>query len=271
MSTSIVEQRRSSAGIIAVSASVFLVAASIGAATTTWKAAPEPVVATAPSTSDSETVARLKDYARTIGVGGGAPAAAPGHAAPSTGAPKMQPDVVTMIDRLAARLATTPDDVKGWRMLGWSYYHMERYSDAADALAKAVALDPASEDLKTLLAEAKKAAAGAGAIATSPPHLADSGTGHRGPTPEQMQAMAEMPAQERQVSIRAMVDGLAARLESDPRDVEGWTRLMRSRVVLGEADVANAALRKALAAFKDDASAAGRIAAAARELGLKVE
>ena len=86
-----------------------------------------------------------------------------------------------------------------------------------------------------------------------------------------MQAMAQMPAHERQASIRAMVDGLAARLESDPRDVEGWTRLMRSRVVLGEKDVATAARRKALDVFKDDAAAASRIAAAATELGIKAE
>ncbi len=68
-----------------------------------------------------------------------------------------------------------------------------------------------------------------------------------------------------------MVDGLAARLESSPRDAEGWTRLMRSRVVLGEKEVAVAAFRKALDVFKDDAAASSRITAAASELGLKIE
>ena len=72
-------------------------------------------------------------------------------------------------------------------------------------------------------------------------------------------------------AIRSMVDGLAARLESSPRDVEGWTRLMRSRVVLGERDVAATAFRKALEVFKDDAAATGRISATAIELGLKAE
>ena len=59
------------------------------------------------------------------------------------------------------------------------------------------------------------------------------------------------------------------RLENAPRDVEGWTRLMRSRVVLGERGAAATALRKALEVFKDDSAASGRIAAAAMELGLK--
>ena len=68
-----------------------------------------------------------------------------------------------------------------------------------------------------------------------------------------------------------MVEDLASRLESSPRDVEGWTLLMRSRVVLGEKEVAATAFRKALEVFKDDTAASGRIAAAATELGLKAE
>jgi cytochrome c-type biogenesis protein CcmH len=80
-----------------------------------------------------------------------------------------------------------------------------------------------------------------------------------------------MPPHERNAQIRSMVDGLAARLESSPRDVEGWIRLMRSRVVLGEREVAATTFRKALEVFKDDSAASGTIAAAATELGLKVE
>ena len=80
-----------------------------------------------------------------------------------------------------------------------------------------------------------------------------------------------MPADDRAAAIRSMVDGLASRLESAPNDVDGWSRLMRSRVVLGEKDVAESALRKALDVFKDDAAASNRIKSAAIELGLKVE
>ena len=80
-----------------------------------------------------------------------------------------------------------------------------------------------------------------------------------------------MPPHESDAAIRSMVDGLADRLESSPRDVEGWTRLMRSRVVLGEREVAATAFRKALEVFKDDSAASGKITAAAIELGLKAE
>jgi len=65
-----------------------------------------------------------------------------------------------------------------------------------------------------------------------------------------------------------MVSSLADRLESKPRDEEGWMRLIRSRLVLGEEGAAREALARALVVFADDASAGGRIAATAKELGL---
>jgi len=80
-----------------------------------------------------------------------------------------------------------------------------------------------------------------------------------------------MPAPERDAAISSMVEGLADRLESSPRDVEGWARLMRSRVVLGEREFAVTAYRKALEVYEDDSAASGKITAAAIELGLKAE
>jgi cytochrome c-type biogenesis protein CcmH len=80
-----------------------------------------------------------------------------------------------------------------------------------------------------------------------------------------------MPPREHDAAIRSMVDGLADRLESSPRDVEGWTLLMRSRVVLGEREVAATTFRKALEVFKDDRAASDKIRAAAIGLGLKAE
>jgi cytochrome c-type biogenesis protein CcmH len=158
-----------------------------------------------------------------------------------------------MIERLAARLEAAPGDVKGWRMLGWSYFNTARYKQAAAAYAKAAELEPGSPEIKRLYEEAKaKAAESDGAETAS-------------------QAEAKTEAAAATEHIRSMVDGLAQRLESSPRDLEGWTRLMRSRVVLGEREVAVTALRRALEVFKDDAAAAGKIAAAAAELGLKTE
>ena len=187
-------------------------------------------------------LARLKDYTRSIGTE--KPASMPA-------AGKLLPDVNTMIERLVARLETTPEDTKGWRMLGWSYFNTGRYEQAATAYARAVALDPNSAELKLSYEEAKAKASG--------------------PRVAQNTKSEAMPPHERDAAIRSMVDGLADRLESSPRDVEGWTRLMRSRVVLGEREVAATAFRKALEVFKDDSAASGKITAAAIELGLKAE
>jgi cytochrome c-type biogenesis protein CcmH len=45
--------------------------------------------------------------------------------------------------------------------------------------------------------------------------------------------------------IRGMVDRLAARLEQNPNDKEGWARLARAYDVLGETDKAAAARARA--------------------------
>lgn len=45
--------------------------------------------------------------------------------------------------------------------------------------------------------------------------------------------------------IRAMVEGLAARLEAEPDDPEGWVRLARAYDVLGETEKRDAALARA--------------------------
>lgn len=79
------------------------------------------------------------------------------------------------------------------------------------------------------------------------------------------QAKAPAPAVDAAM-IRAMVDGLEARLADNGKDLEGWLRLARSRQVLGELDKARAALDSAETHFKQDAAAMARIAAARAQL-----
>jgi cytochrome c-type biogenesis protein CcmH len=89
-----------------------------------------------------------------------------------------------------------------------------------------------------------------------------------GPTPEQMTAARSIPPGQQDQMVRAMVDGLAARLRANPRDADGWIRLMRSRMVLHDPAAAGEALRAALAAFQGDAATQRRLRSAARELGV---
>lgn len=62
--------------------------------------------------------------------------------------------VEEMVDRLRLRLAAQPNDPEGWRMLGWSLFSTERYPEAVEAYAKAVALDPGFAGLQSSYGEA---------------------------------------------------------------------------------------------------------------------
>ena len=69
-------------------------------------------------------------------------------------------------------------------------------------------------------------------------------------------------------AIRGMVDALAARLEQNGADVEGWLRLVRSYAVLGEAEKARDAFARGKAALASDTTGRERLDALGRELNL---
>jgi cytochrome c-type biogenesis protein CcmH len=91
----------------------------------------------------------------------------------------------------------------------------------------------------------------------------------KGPSREDVQAADAMPPADRSAMIRGMVDGLASRLEQSPRDADGWIKLIRSRIVLGETELAKQALARGLEVFAEEAQQRDRIIAAAQKLGLK--
>ncbi len=89
-----------------------------------------------------------------------------------------------------------------------------------------------------------------------------------GPTEEDMAAAQDMTPEDRQAMIRGMVDGLAERLAADPSDFDGWMRLIRSRMVLGERDAAQAALNQAATQFANAPFPMQSLTSLAAELGL---
>jgi cytochrome c-type biogenesis protein CcmH len=89
-----------------------------------------------------------------------------------------------------------------------------------------------------------------------------------GPTADQMTAAGSIPPAAQDEMVRGMVDRLARRLESNPRDADGWIRLMRSRAVLNDAPGARRDLASALKTFRDDPAAQARLKSAAAELGI---
>lgn len=82
-------------------------------------------------------------------------------------------------------------------------------------------------------------------------------------------AMAAAPAGGQLDMIRGMVAGLAARLESQPEDAEGWVRLVRSYAVLGDATKRDAALAQARKQFAGKPAIQAELDAAAKTEPMK--
>jgi cytochrome c-type biogenesis protein CcmH len=83
-----------------------------------------------------------------------------------------------------------------------------------------------------------------GAAAAAPP----------GPSAQDMVATGQMKEEDRNQMIRGMVARLADKLKADGNDIDGWERLLRAYMVLGERDKAHEAAadaRKALSQYPD--------------------
>jgi cytochrome c-type biogenesis protein CcmH len=89
------------------------------------------------------------------------------------------------------------------------------------------------------------------------------------PTEEQVAASSDPGPEQQNAMIRGMVARLAERLARDGSDVDGWLRLLRSYVVLGEADKARAAVLAARRALVSDPGKLRRLDEFVKELGLE--
>ncbi|MGH8721958.1 MAG: c-type cytochrome biogenesis protein CcmI, partial [Burkholderiales bacterium] len=67
-------------------------------------------------------------------------------------------DIEAMVERLAARMKESPNDARGWAMLGRSYLMLARYAESSQAYERALALSPNDLDLLTSLAGALRMA-----------------------------------------------------------------------------------------------------------------
>jgi cytochrome c-type biogenesis protein CcmH len=154
------------------------------------------------------------------------------------GDPKVNGDAAGVYQRL---LTLTPEDPEPYWLLGLA---AAQQGDEAGAIAQwrtlLARLDPESEDHRTVSARIRALEGGEPAART-----AAGGADRPGPTPEAMAEMAAPPEGQQQERIRTMVEGLAARLEEDPNDPDGWLMLAKSKQVLGEEAAAKEAYRRA--------------------------
>lgn len=105
------------------------------------------------------------------------------------------------------------------------------------------------------------------ALAEADRRLAGNDAG-KGPTAAEVEAASQMSGEDRQAMIEGMVAQLDERLKENPRDLEGWRRLVRSYVVLGKAEAAADALSRGITAFGAQSAEAGELQAFAASLGL---
>ncbi|MEA3068222.1 MAG: cytochrome c-type biosis protein CcmH [Sphingomonadales bacterium] len=90
-----------------------------------------------------------------------------------------------------------------------------------------------------------------------------------GPGQEDVAAAADLDPAQRMTMIRGMVDKLSDRLHHDGTDLEGWLRLVRSYMVLGERDKARAAAGDARHALASDPEKVRKIDELVKGLGLE--
>lgn len=79
------------------------------------------------------------------------------HGAEMTAASSANPtpeQIVQMVESLAERMKSDPDNIEGWLMLGKSYQYMSQFDKAADAFAKAYRLQGDRPDIMLQYAEA---------------------------------------------------------------------------------------------------------------------
>ena len=91
------------------------------------------------------------------------------------------------------------------------------------------------------------------------------------PTADDVAAAEGMSTGDRQQMIAGMVESLAAKLQENPDNFEGWTRIIRSYVVLDQRPKAEAALQTALKAFPADSENGRELLALARDLSISTE
>lgn len=102
-----------------------------------------------------------------------------------------------------------------------------------------------------------------------PPKPVEPNAPQPGPSREDLAAAAQLTPEQRVAMVRGMVERLADRLKADGSDFEGWLRLVRAYVVMGDADKAREALGDARKAIGADTDKNNRLDALAQSLGIK--
>ena len=204
--------------------------------------------------NDPETRKRLDAALKELDVS----ALTPAESSPAVLTPQHNSDnVQAMVDRLAERLSKSGSDPDGWMMLVRSYSSLGQKDKMDAAITNARAALAGDRARLRAFDEALRrfGVDGPSSSTISPP-----------PASSSVPAQVDDPNSE---MIRGMVSRLADRLKQDGSDFDGWMRLVRSYVVLGERDKAIAAAADARRTIGNDASKRQRFDEFVKSLGLE--
>jgi cytochrome c-type biogenesis protein CcmH len=123
---------------------------------------------------------------------------------------------------------------------------------------------------RRLLAEASADAAWTGFVRESLARVDPAAAASQpGPSADDVAAASEMSPEQRNTMVRGMVSRLAERLKQDGADVEGWLRLLRAWMVLGDKEQARAAAGDARRALASDPDKLRQVDELIKGLGLE--
>jgi cytochrome c-type biogenesis protein CcmH len=199
-------------------------------------------------------------------------AAAPGK----TDAEPPQHDVNAMVARLADRLKQNGSDAEGWAQLVRSYRALGQDDKAQAAIAdarRALAGDP--DRLRVFTEASERTAPAAPATLAAPvappaaPVAPAPAASAPGPSAADIAAATKLEPNQQNQMIVGMVARLADRLKQNGNDLDGWQRLLRAYMVLGERDKAQAAAAEARRALASDPDKLRQIDDMVKSLGLE--
>ncbi len=150
-------------------------------------------------------------------------------------------------------IALNADDVKASYFLGLAAEQEGRAAEATSIWRAMLAKAPTAAPWRPLVQAALARVGGSPAP---------------GPSEEAVAAAKDMNETERGAMIRGMVDRLATRLKQNGDDVEGWLRLVRAYMVMGDRDKAKNAQTDARQAVANDAERLRQLNEGLKSLGL---
>ncbi|WP_316228089.1 c-type cytochrome biogenesis protein CcmI [Bradyrhizobium sp. SZCCHNR3015] len=170
-------------------------------------------------------------------------------------------DAKTELERAHALDA---DEPKANYFLGLAAEQDGRKADAAAIWRAMLAKAPADAPWRPLVTASLGRVGGGQPPAGQPP------AGVEAPAlpAEAMAAAKNMKEGDREAMIRGMVDRLATRLKQNGDDVDGWLRLVRAYMVMGDLDKARSALSDARQAVANDETRLRQLNEGAKTFGL---